>query len=87
MVYMLMVNIKANNFYALNMRKNIYSLKNLYFFHFQVSGIEVISIDISNWKEVEKIVKSLGPFDFLVNNAGIASLQNVGEITEEEFDR
>lgn len=84
---MLMVNIKATNFYALNMRKNIYSLKNLYIFHFQVSGIEVISIDISNWKEVEKIVKSLGPFDFLVNNAGIASLQNVGEITEEEFDR
>lgn len=53
----------------------------------EVPEIDIISADISNWKETEKLIKSLGSFDLLVNNAGVSSLQCIGEVTEEEFDR
>lgn len=53
----------------------------------QVPEIEIVCNDVSNWKETEKVIKSLGDFDLLVNNAGVAILQHVGEITEEDFDR
>ncbi|XP_035217418.1 L-xylulose reductase-like [Stegodyphus dumicola] len=49
--------------------------------------IEIVCADIKNWRETENVIKSLGPVDLLVNNAGVASLQDVGCVTEEEFDR
>ncbi|XP_054720205.1 D-erythrulose reductase-like [Uloborus diversus] len=53
----------------------------------EVPDIEIVSIDIGKWKETESLVKSLGRFDLLVNNAAIADLQEVGSITEEEVDK
>ncbi|CAL1282587.1 unnamed protein product [Larinioides sclopetarius] len=52
----------------------------------EVPEIEIVSVDVKNWKETEDEVKKLGPIDLLVNNAGVISLQAVGSITEEEVD-
>ncbi|GIY17091.1 hypothetical protein CDAR_251391 [Caerostris darwini] len=52
----------------------------------EVPSIEIVTVDVSNWKDTEIVVKQLGPIDLLVNNAGIGSLQEVGNVTEEEFD-
>ncbi|KAF8770667.1 L-xylulose reductase-like [Argiope bruennichi] len=52
----------------------------------EIPAIEIVSVDVANWKETENVVKRLGPIDLLVNNAGIASLEEVGKITEESFD-
>ncbi|GIY10155.1 hypothetical protein CEXT_713261 [Caerostris extrusa] len=60
--------------------KYLITLKN------EVPSIEIVTVDVSNWKETEVVVKQLGPIDLLVNNAGIGSLQEVGNVTEEEFD-
>ncbi|KAG8195669.1 hypothetical protein JTE90_003814 [Oedothorax gibbosus] len=48
--------------------------------------IEIVSCDVGNWKQTEDTVKNLGDIHLLVNNAGIAFLQEVGSITEEAFD-
>ncbi|KFM69898.1 L-xylulose reductase, partial [Stegodyphus mimosarum] len=53
----------------------------------EIPQVEIVCADISNWRETESVIKSLGPIDLLVNNAGVASLQDVGCVTEEEFDR
>ncbi|XP_055953894.1 L-xylulose reductase-like [Argiope bruennichi] len=52
----------------------------------EAPGIEIVSVDVRNWKETENAVKKLGHIDLLVNNAGVLSLQPVGSITEEEVD-
>ncbi|PRD32905.1 UNVERIFIED_CONTAM: L-xylulose reductase, partial [Trichonephila clavipes] len=52
-----------------------------------IPDIEIVSVDVRNWKETETAVKKLGPIDLLVNNAGVISLQEFGTITEEEVDK
>ncbi|MGH6644663.1 MAG: SDR family NAD(P)-dependent oxidoreductase [Bradyrhizobium sp.] len=36
---------------------------------------------------IAEIERALGPIDVLVNNAGLAIIKNIDELTEEEFDR
>jgi len=48
--------------------------------------IEIVAVDVGNWNETEAAVRKLGAVDMLVNNAGIITLQEVGSITEDEFD-
>jgi 3-oxoacyl-[acyl-carrier protein] reductase len=36
---------------------------------------------------IVEVERSLGPIDVLVNNAGLAIIKNIDELTEEEFDR
>lgn len=36
---------------------------------------------------IAEIERALGPVDVLVNNAGLAIIKNIDELTEEEFDR
>lgn len=38
-------------------------------------------------KMVEQVAAVLGPFDILINNAGIAIVRGVDELTEDDFDR
>jgi 3-oxoacyl-[acyl-carrier protein] reductase len=38
-------------------------------------------------KMVEQITKDLGPIDILINNAGIAIVRGLDELTEDDFDR
>ena len=52
---------------------------------------EVFSADVSDRSAVQGMVRDieerLGPIDILINNAGIAAIRTIDEITEEEFDR
>jgi 3-oxoacyl-[acyl-carrier protein] reductase len=36
---------------------------------------------------VDAVIKDFGAIDILVNNAGVFSMGNIGEVTQEEFDR
>ena len=52
---------------------------------------EVFSADVSDRSAMQGMVRDieerLGPIDILINNAGIAAIRTIDEITEEEFDR
>jgi len=52
---------------------------------------EVFSADVSDRSAIQGMVRDieerLGPIDILINNAGIAAIRTIDEITEEEFDR
>ncbi|XP_053561641.1 L-xylulose reductase [Bombina bombina] len=50
-------------------------------------GVQTICVDLADWKTTEAALSSLGPIDLLVNNAGVALLQPLLEVTEEAFDR
>lgn len=50
-------------------------------------SVQTIHLDLTNWKETEKILTELKAVNCLVNNAGIADCQGVGEVTEEGFDK
>ena len=43
--------------------------------------------DVSNQSLVKEVFDAVGPLDILVNNAGIAHVGNVGNTSEEDFDR
>ena len=45
-----------------------------------------MNCDISNWDTARKTIESLGVFDLLVNNAGVAKTQPVLEVTEDVVD-
>ena len=51
---------------------------------------EACGADVSKRSAVQSMVRDiegrLGPIDILINNAGIAEIRNLDEITEEEFD-
>jgi len=57
------------------------SLKN------EVPSIEVFSADLSDWKKTEELLTQIGDVDLCVNNAGLAILGPLTELTEEDFDR
>lgn len=43
-------------------------------------------VDLNNWHNTQSAVKSLGPIDLLVNNAGVANLTPMTDVTDKEFD-
>ncbi|XP_040186726.1 L-xylulose reductase [Rana temporaria] len=49
-------------------------------------GVETICVDLGEWSATEAAMKSIGPVDLLVNNAGVAQLQPFLDITQEAFD-
>lgn len=53
----------------------------------ECEGIETISVDLGNWAKTKEAIKSIGPIDLLVNNAGTTKLQAFTEVTEDAFDR
>ncbi len=50
-----------------------------------------VAADVSNGAAVEALMRQvnadLGPVDVLVNNAGIATVRGLDELSEAEFDR
>lgn len=51
-------------------------------------GAEFHRCDVSDGREVERVVSGLGkPVDILVNNAGVSHIGTLADTTEEEFDR
>ncbi|XP_044732989.1 L-xylulose reductase-like [Chrysoperla carnea] len=49
-------------------------------------SIEIISTDLSNWTQTKNALKNVRNIDGLVNNAGIAILDNFLNVTESSFD-
>lgn len=50
-------------------------------------GMEAVCVDLADWSATEAALRSIGPVDLLVNNAGVALLQPFLEVTEEAFDQ
>jgi len=53
----------------------------------EVTGIQTIAVDLSDWEATRKAVDSIGHVDLLVNNAGIAILESFMTITPDSFDK
>ncbi|CAG9774049.1 unnamed protein product [Ceutorhynchus assimilis] len=53
----------------------------------EVPSIEIIAADLSNWKNTEEVLSKIGNVDLLVNNAGLAILGPLTEVTEEDVDK
>ncbi|CAL1278256.1 unnamed protein product [Larinioides sclopetarius] len=49
--------------------------------------IQPLCLDISNWDLTKNALKSVGPIDLLVNNAGIMEPKEYGTYTEQDFDK
>ncbi|XP_077979414.1 L-xylulose reductase-like [Glandiceps talaboti] len=52
----------------------------------EVPEIHTVTVDLSDWDATQVAVKSIGPIDLLVNNAGVACQQPFLGITKDEFD-
>ena len=46
-----------------------------------------VCIDVSDLDAVKKAVESVTPIHLLVNNAGVAQLQHILEVTPEVYDK
>ncbi|XP_015914540.1 L-xylulose reductase isoform X2 [Parasteatoda tepidariorum] len=46
-------------------------------------NIRPICLDVGDWNKTQAVLEELGPVDLLVNNAGIAAPQLIGEIKED----
>ncbi|GBM48590.1 L-xylulose reductase [Araneus ventricosus] len=49
--------------------------------------IQPLCLDISNWELTKNALKSVGPIDLLVNNAGIMEPKEYGTYTEQDCDK
>ncbi|RWS20596.1 dehydrogenase-like protein, partial [Leptotrombidium deliense] len=49
-------------------------------------NIEIHAVDISNWENTKKLIAQLGKIDLLVNNAGIMTMNEIGNISEDEVN-
>ncbi|XP_053607277.1 D-erythrulose reductase-like [Plodia interpunctella] len=63
-----------------SIKENLLKLKSQY------PTIEVVCVDLLDWDRTREAVESLGVFDGLVNNAGVALNQPFLECTKEYFD-
>ncbi|CAH0397913.1 unnamed protein product [Chilo suppressalis] len=63
-----------------NQPENLKKLKQQY------PCIDVATVDLRNWEQTREIVDSLGAFDGLVNNAGVAIIEPFLEATPGSFD-
>lgn len=54
---------------------------------FQSASITPVCVDLADWEATEASLKSIGPVDLLVNNAGCAKLQPFLEVTPDQFDQ
>ncbi|XP_030750949.1 L-xylulose reductase-like [Sitophilus oryzae] len=53
----------------------------------EVCSIDIYPVDLSNWKETEEVLKKVGDIDLLVNNAGLAILGPLTEVSEDDIDK
>lgn len=49
--------------------------------------IEIVPVDLGDWENATKIIKTAFPIDLLVNNAGIGYVEPLTTVTEEQYDR
>lgn len=53
----------------------------------ELPSIEIYSADLADWNKTEQVLNQIGDVDLLVNNAGLAILGPLTEVTEEDVDR
>ena len=53
----------------------------------KAQGLEVYRVDVANEKEVCSLFEKIGKVDVLVNNAGIALLKQIQDVSYEEYKR
>lgn len=53
----------------------------------ELPNIEVYAADLADWNQTEQVLNQIGDVDLLVNNAGLAILGPLTEVTEEDYDR
>lgn len=53
----------------------------------ELPSIDIIPVDLSDWKKTKEAIKNALPIDLLVNNAGLAVLGPLTEVKEEDVDR
>ncbi|GJQ73454.1 hypothetical protein Trydic_g13814 [Trypoxylus dichotomus] len=53
----------------------------------EVPSIKIISVDLANWSATKEAISNIGPIDLLVNNAGLAILEPLTDVTEEHVDQ
>jgi len=53
----------------------------------EVPSIHIIQIDLANWTATRTALKDIANIDLLVNNAGLAILEPLTEVTEEHVDK
>jgi len=46
-----------------------------------------VCVDLNDWHKAQSAVKSLGPIDLLVNNAGVAINKTMVDTTVEDFNQ
>ena len=51
------------------------------------SGVETFRADVANEGDVQALFEKIGNVDVLVNNAGVALVKQIQDVSKEEFDR
>ena len=51
------------------------------------SGVETFRADVANERDVQALFEKIGNVDVLVNNAGVALVKQIQDVSKEEFDR
>ncbi len=51
------------------------------------SGVETFRADVANEGDVQALFEKIGHVDVLVNNAGVALVKQIQDVSKEEFDR
>ena len=46
-----------------------------------------VCVDLVDWQKTQSAVQSLGHIDLLVNNAGVAAIEAIVDVTSDSFDR
>lgn len=64
-----------------NNLENLVKLKNEY------PAIGTTHVDLCDWNETRKVLSALGPFDGLVNSAGIIIMESFIDCTPDSFDK
>ena len=52
----------------------------------ECSDMEVYNVDIADWDKTRSVVLSMGPVDFLVNNAGVGIQKQFVDVAKSEID-
>jgi len=52
----------------------------------QCADIRTVCVDLTDWQTTQQAVKSLGPIDLLVNNAGVIENLPFTEVSADSFD-
>ena len=53
----------------------------------QVPGVVTVCVDVADLDAVKNAVESVAPIHLLVNNAGVAQLQHILDVTPEVYDK